>query len=348
MAIFLALKSLGLSSGARIGVPLYCCPVVFKAVVAAGCEIRFLDIDPTTYCISPEDLSAKSSGLDAVIAVHMFGNVCDVPTLKAIAPWLPYIEDCAQSLGSELHGAHVGTFGDLAAFSFHSGKYLSVGDGGALYSSREELRAVLSDLIAQLRSPGRLEEASHVAKTFLRSSLRRRPLWGLAGVRVWREYGKRVAYGSQSPIAATKMLRTDYATAVRRLPLLQSWIETQRMWADYYLKHLEVDAGSVCVEPAGARYNRLQFPLLLATSEQCTEFATALRNLGIGTARPYQDIAKVAAEHYGYSSDCPGAERVASSVLVVPAHYALRSDDVERIAEGINRVWSRTVPRPSA
>ena len=70
----LALKALGLRPRASIGVPLYCCPVVFSAIKAAGYRARFIDVDPDTYCLSAADLAAKSSEVDAVIAVHMFGN----------------------------------------------------------------------------------------------------------------------------------------------------------------------------------------------------------------------------------------------------------------------------------
>ena len=84
-AIVLALKVLALPARARVGVPLYCCPVVFKAIKAAGCSPRFIDIDPGTYCLSVPDLAAKSEELDAIVAVHMFGNLCDVPRLRDAA-----------------------------------------------------------------------------------------------------------------------------------------------------------------------------------------------------------------------------------------------------------------------
>ena len=138
-AIVLALKALALPAGASVAVPLYCCPVVFKAIKAAGCRPRFVDVDPETYCLSPADLAAKSSEVDAVIAVHMFGNLCDMPRLREAAAGKPLIEDCAQALGSRLDGRAAGSFGEIAAFSFRSGKYLSVGEGGAVYSNQADL-----------------------------------------------------------------------------------------------------------------------------------------------------------------------------------------------------------------
>ena len=58
-AIVTAIKALELPPSARIGVPLYCCAVVFKAIKAAGCRPRFIDVEPTTFCMSPADLRAK-------------------------------------------------------------------------------------------------------------------------------------------------------------------------------------------------------------------------------------------------------------------------------------------------
>src|SRR5262245_3018034 len=79
--IMVSLKALALPAGASVAVPLYCCPVVFKAVEAAGYRPRFIDVDAETYCMSAADLAVKSAEVDAVIAVHMFGNVCDMPRL---------------------------------------------------------------------------------------------------------------------------------------------------------------------------------------------------------------------------------------------------------------------------
>jgi dTDP-4-amino-4,6-dideoxygalactose transaminase len=340
-AIVLALKALGLAPGAGVGVPLYCCPVVFKAIKAAGCRARFIDVDPDTYCLSAVDLAAKSTEIDAIIAVHMFGNVCDMDRLRASAPGKPFIEDCAQALGSRLDGRPVGSLGDIAAFSFHSGKYMSVGEGGAIYAGDTGLLTRLSELNGALPIPGRVEECVHVATTCLRSSLRSRPLWGLIGARLWEVYSRRVSYTSQSPLVLAQVYETDRATTVRRLPRLNSWIERQRSNADYYSRVLRVEPGMFCSETPGAFYNRLQYPLLVPTSEQCERLAAGLRENGISTARPYKDIAAIASAHYGYTGGCPHAERIARSVIVIPSNHSLATGDVKRIAACVNRVWAQ-------
>jgi perosamine synthetase len=237
-AIVVALRALGLAPGARVGVPLYCCPVVFKAVQAAGCRLRFLDVEPDTYCLSVADVKAKRADLDALIAVHMFGNLCDMPRLRDVLPNIPLIEDCAQSLGSRLDGRPCGVFGDLAFFSFRLGKYLSVGEGAALFTGRAELRARIRDIVSQLSGARRTEECAHVAETYMRALLRSKPLWGLIGVGLWRAYSRTVKYTSQSPLVLGRIYAADRATTVRRLPCLIEWVGRQRSHAAFYERHL--------------------------------------------------------------------------------------------------------------
>ena len=344
-AIFLALKALALPPNASIGVPLYCCPVVFKAIKAAGCLPRFIDVDPDTYCLSATDLAAKSSEVDAVIAVHMFGNVCDVPALRRAAPGKPIIEDCAQALGSRLNGRFAGSFGEIAAFSFRSGKYLSVGEGGAVYCGDCNLDPQLSELITALRVPSRMDECVHVATTYLRSLLRSRPLWGLIGTRLWDAYNVTTSYTSKSPLVLRQVYETDRDVILRRLPQLGSWIEKQRWNARYYDENLSVDAEMLCSETPGAFFNRLQYPILLPTSGQCDRLARRLRENQISTARPYKDIAAIAATHYGYLGDCPRAESIARTVLVIPCNHAIKAADVERITRCVNLAWAEVGDR---
>jgi dTDP-4-amino-4,6-dideoxygalactose transaminase len=180
----------------------------------------------------------------------------------------------------------------------------------------------------------------HVANTFVRSTLRSRPFWGLLGERVWRVYGQNVAYTSQSPLVLAQIFESDRVATIRRLPLLGEWIDRQRATADYYLRTLTVEPDMLCVERPRAFYNRLQFPLLLRTPDECGRMVARLRESGISTARPYREIAAIAAHHYGYTGDCPQAERIASCVMVVPCSHALTPADVERVASAVNGAWS--------
>jgi dTDP-4-amino-4,6-dideoxygalactose transaminase len=344
-ALIAALRALDLPAGARIGVPLYCCSVVFKAIVAAGHTARFIDIDPTTHCMSAADLFAKRAQVDAVVAVHMFGNLCNMPGLQEAAPDKPIIEDCAQSLGSKLDGRLAGSFGTISFFSFRSGKYLSAGEGGALFSNVAEIRSRLSQLIGEMPAPSRAEECVHVAKTYIRSMLRNKPLYGIVGYPLWEIYNKKVDYSAKSPIVLSQVYRADLATTINRLALLEPAIEAQRANADFYSRTLKLDVGMLCAEKPGAFYNRYQYPIVFPSSEQRDFIAAYLYRRQIDTSKPYKDIADVGASYYGYTGDCPVAEQTAKRILVIPSHYRLKKETVQRIAQCLNAGWAELVHR---
>lgn len=338
-ALIAAIRALELPSGARIGVPLYCCPVVFKAIVAAGCAARFIDVEPATYCMSAGDLFAKRSQLDAVIAVHMFGNLCDMPSLAESAQGKPIIEDCAQSLGSKLGGRMAGSFGTIAVFSFRSGKCPSVGEGGALFSNNADIRSRLSRLIAEMPVPSRAEECAHVVLTYIRSMLRSRPLYGVAGYPLWRIYNKTVDDSAKSPIILSHIYRSDLAVIINRLARLHSVIEGQRAHAGFYSRTLKLDSNMLCSEKPSTFYNRYLYPITFPSPEHRDLIADYLYRRRIDTMKPYKDIVEVAARHYGYTGDCPAAEQISKRVLVIPGYYNLKEREIQRIAGCLNEGW---------
>ena len=340
-AIIIALKALNLPPGARIGVPLYCCPVVFKAIVAANCNTRFIDSDPRTFCISAEDLNRKSKKLDAVVAVHMFGNVCDMPSLKEAVGARPVIEDCAQSLGSKLDGHFAGCFGTIAAFSFRLGKYLSAGEGGALFSKDKDIFFRMSQLAGTMSESTRSGEFKHVFENFIRSKLRSKPLWGIAGHSIWSLYNRKVDFVEKSPIILRQIFRSDLAVARNRMAFLESMVKAQRANAEYYLQNLKLDSNMMYLEKPKTFYNRFMFPITFRSSEDRNEMAAYLQSHHISSSKPYEEVIEAAAKHYGYERDCPVAEQLLRRTLVVPSHYKLEKKDVKHIARCINTGWSK-------
>ena len=336
-AIVIAIKALGLPPGACVGTSLYSCPVVFKAIKAAGCTVRFIDVDPDTYCMSADDLLAKISQIDAVIAVHMFGHVCDMPRILEAAQGKPIIEDCAQSLGSTLIGQKAGTFGDIAVFSFRSGKYLSVGEGGALYSNNDKLFSELARLVSVLPVPSHMEDCVHVIKTYLRSILRSKPLWGLIGNRLWFMYNKSTNFLEKTPLVTSQMFKSDIAITTDRLATINYLIAKQRANADYYTESLILSSSTVCHEKPDVFYNRYLYPILLRSQSDRDTLAAYLLGMRIGTIQPYKDISEIASTYYEYKGDCPIAEQIAMRILVLPCYSTLKQSELHRIAYCTNK-----------
>jgi dTDP-3-amino-3,4,6-trideoxy-alpha-D-glucose transaminase len=138
-AIELALRAAGVGRGDEvITVSLTAVPTVC-AIERAGAIPVLVDVDADTYTMDPSAARAAITPLTrAILPVHLYGQPADMVTLGAIAreEALVLVEDCAQAHGARLNGRLVGTFGDLAAFSFYPTKNLgAVGDGGAVITN---------------------------------------------------------------------------------------------------------------------------------------------------------------------------------------------------------------------
>ena len=338
-AIVAALRALNLSPGARVAVPLYCCPVVFSAIKAAGCTIRFIDVDPSTFCMSAADLSAKRAEVDATIVVHMFGNACDVLDLEQAGGGRPIIEDCAQAIGSRWNGRPVGSFGVFGVFRFRSAKYLSVGEGGALFSRDAGARSRAAELVSAMPVSGAAGECAHVLRCYLKSVLRSRPFYGPVGYPLWKRWNKNGTASQVSDASLKRIRKADFAVATRRLLSLDSAIERQREIAGYYSRTLELDSGMLCAELPGAYYNRYYYPVTFPSNEHRDRIASILHRAGIDSIKYLDDVVDAARGEFGYSDDCPEAERLSKTVLIIPGYYSLKDRDVERIAHQLNTGW---------
>jgi perosamine synthetase len=226
-------------------------------------------------------------------------------------------------------------------FSFRSGKYISAGEGGALYSPQDDLRARMAKLVSQMPNPSVKEELLHVAKTYLRSKLRSKPLWGLLGNPIWRLYNQKVDFASKSPIVQEKSFNSDLSIIRDRLPRLDSMIELQRANADYYARNIKMDSSMFCSEKQGSFYNRSIFPITFPSTEFRDRIAVYLSKRHFGTFKPYEGVAVGAAANYGYAHDCPQTEDVSGRILAIPVHYRLRRRDVADIVESLNRIWRK-------
>jgi dTDP-4-amino-4,6-dideoxygalactose transaminase len=155
-ALHTALSALRVGPGCEVIVPAYMWVSVIAAVVNLGAIPVLADIDET-FCLDPEDVERKITPRTAgMIAVHMSGAPADIVRLKEVARRrkIFLLEDCAQCVGGSIDGRRVGTFGDMAIFSFQMNKNMSSGEAGAVVTGNEELhrRAVASHDAGYARS----------------------------------------------------------------------------------------------------------------------------------------------------------------------------------------------------
>lgn len=141
VAIELAIRSLGIGQGDEVIVPARSFFATASAVVAAGAEPVFADVEPDTQNIDPASVERLiGPATRAVICVHLAGQPCDMGRLTRIAAdhSIGLIEDCAQAHGASWGGRKVGSFGDVSAFSFCTDKIMSTGGEGGMIVLRSE------------------------------------------------------------------------------------------------------------------------------------------------------------------------------------------------------------------
>lgn len=141
-ALQMALLALGVGPGDEVIVPGFTFVAPGNMVLALGAKPVFADIDPDTWCVDPASVERRvTRRTKAVIAVHVYGNVCDMRALKKIAAKhrLALVEDAAEAAFSRYKGRCVGTFGDVGCFSFQATKTITMGEGGFVLTPRKRL-----------------------------------------------------------------------------------------------------------------------------------------------------------------------------------------------------------------
>lgn len=132
-ALYVTLISLGIKNGDEVIIPTYVCSAVLNAVNLTGAKPILVDSNPDDFNISFERTKENiNTRTKAIIIPHTFGMPADVDRFVKLN--IPIIEDCAQSIGSKLHGKHLGVFGKAAIFSFYASKMLTTGYGGMIFS----------------------------------------------------------------------------------------------------------------------------------------------------------------------------------------------------------------------
>jgi len=149
--LFLALKTIGIGKGDEVIVPVNTVTADAEAVILTGARPRFVDCNAMGNIHDFNPGNAK-----AIIAVHMYGNPCDMQRLAEYN--LPIIEDCSHAHGAKINHQYVGTFGDMAVFSFFPSKVLGgFGDGGCVVTDSQ----TVSEKIRRLRDHGRISKFEH-------------------------------------------------------------------------------------------------------------------------------------------------------------------------------------------
>jgi perosamine synthetase len=141
-ALHLGLAALGIGKGDEVITTDASCVASAMPIIMTGATPVLVDVEPGTWCIDPDAVRrAVNKRTKAIIPVHWNGHPADMAAICSIAQehGLKVLEDGAPSLGAEISGRKVGTFGDAACFSFQGAKIAIGGQGGALVTNDSNL-----------------------------------------------------------------------------------------------------------------------------------------------------------------------------------------------------------------
>ncbi|HZY43547.1 MAG TPA: DegT/DnrJ/EryC1/StrS family aminotransferase [Anaerolineae bacterium] len=151
-ALHIAICACEIGAGDEVITVSHTAVATVSSIELAGATPVLVDIDPATYTIDPRKIEAAITlHTKAIIPVHIYGGVVDLDPILKIAKQhhLKVIEDCAQAHGALYHNRRVGSWGDMACYSFYPTKNLgAIGDGGLVATNDASLAERL-DLLRQ-------------------------------------------------------------------------------------------------------------------------------------------------------------------------------------------------------
>lgn len=207
-----------------------------------GAKPVFVDIDPDTWCISPEAVAkAITPRTKGIVVVHIFGQPARMDEIMALAKQhkLFVVEDCAQAVGARYKGQPVGAIGDCGTFSFYPTKNLGAcGEGGAFVSKHESVMTK-AQLLRVHGSPRRYAHAE-VGFNFRMDGFQ----GAILGIKL-----KHIAAWTARRQAIAARYRTGIKRPDVQLPVVPAYGES--VWHQFTLLHPQRDALRAHLEQNG-------------------------------------------------------------------------------------------------
>lgn len=329
-ALHLALLAAGVGPGDEVITVSHSYIATANSVRYCGAIPVFVDIDPASYNLDPDRVTAAfSPRTRAIVAVHQMGLPCDLAALVPLARTrgVPLIEDAACAIGSEIlwngRWQRIGApHGDAACFSFHPRKVLSTGDGGMITTARAE--------------------------------------WD-AKFRLWRQHGMSVpdtvrhrsaqVIFESYPHLGFNYRMTDVQAAIGReqLKRLDGFIARRRELAATYARLLiDIPGLRLTAEPVWARTNWQSYPVRLPPGADQVATMQAMLDRGIATRRGIMcSHREPAYEREPWRSPGPltASEQAQDHCILLPLYHTLSTAEQETIARELRQALA---PAPSA
>jgi perosamine synthetase len=160
-ALHMGMAALGIGSGDEVILADTNWIATAAPIVHLGATPVFIDILPDSWCIDSKLVEAAiTPRTKAIIAVHLYGNLCDMDRLLAIGEkyGIPVIEDSAEAIGSIYHGKKAGSMGKFGSFSFHGTKTITTGEGGMFVTDDADLYETVLTISNHGRAKGQTKQ----------------------------------------------------------------------------------------------------------------------------------------------------------------------------------------------
>lgn len=357
-AIELALKGLGIQTGDAVITQAFSCHAIEQAILRAGAEVVFVDLDPATFNPSLKLLQKKvrsQPNVKAIIIQHTLGQPADISSIaewcQAQKIWL--IEDLAQAIGGSDPQTHrqLGSFGDATVLSFGRDKIVDAVSGGAvlfLDKHYKKARQNLAQVVFE-RVPWWVQ---------MRDLLYPSVTWKVRNTYRW-QLGKLIHRFAKlvklevspvgSPLTKAAPLPARYAELVLfQLSQLEQQVTHRRAIARLYHEQLGQNLPNWTINGEAS-------PISQVTQESTLENATHQRYL-LAVSEP-DNLIKFVQQKGIYISDrwyrqpvdagslpfsssyvagsCPVAERLATMMVNLPTHRFINLQDVATITEAV-------------
>ncbi|MDR7417520.1 MAG: DegT/DnrJ/EryC1/StrS family aminotransferase [Armatimonadota bacterium] len=300
-ALQAALLALGIGPGDRVVTTPFTFAAPSHAVIHAGAEPVFADVDPVTCNLDPSAVEhvLRAGRNRAILAVHLYGLPADVVALRELADryGVLLIEDCAQAHGATVDGRRVGAFGDVAIFSFYPTKNMTTGEGGMIVT-RDPAVARRARLLVDPR--GDAEYAYEV-----------------------------IGFNFRMPEVAG-------AIGLVQLAALDARNEQRRANAAHLSAGLrDLSWLRVPEERPGTRHVYHQYTVRVPEGRDA--LSRHLTGCGVGNRVYYPTLVTQtpAYRHRGYGGAYPHAELLTRQVLSLPVHPSLQPDEIGAVVEAV-------------
>lgn len=329
-ALVIALKALGIGEGDEIITTPYTFFATAESISLVGATPVFVDVRIDTFNIDCSKIAERiTSKTKAIMPVHIFGQPCDMDEINNIARKynLYVIEDAAQAVGSEYKGQKIGTFSDIATFSFFPTKNLGcAGDGGMIVTKNDDLATICKALRAHGSGENgekALNILNNLSEIILEENYTDNTIYNPL-----KYYNYIIGHNSRLDEIQAAILRV-------KLKKLDEWNDKRRKIVKYYNESLKETNLKIPFEDPDVKH---VYHLYVLQSEKRGELATYLSNKGISTGiyYPIPLHLQKAYINLGYQKgDMPNAEYLSHRTFAIPMFVELSEEEKKYIVDTI-------------